>query len=478
MKKLKLVIGLLAGAEIYCYLMWYQTLGINALIFALLLIGAVFGYKKELREDKKLKILAICFFASALGVALNGNIFSETIYYLSLLTFLSFVQLPRLRAICVAGFSFQINFFMGIGHSFKLIKEAIEELFLSGKNGERKRSTLIKTVRITTIIALFTIFLLIFASANPQFGKMCNTILTPIGDFLEQVFKEFKVFDIVQYLFVFYFLSLFFVKFKDNLISKWETLLAENFNRQRKQTDSPHLKLNLKDEYKTAKWSIIVLNGLLLAVNLTDIFSVWLGFVPDTPSQLSTFVHSGTNGLILSVVLSILILLIVFRDNLNLYPNKNQLQKMANVWILQNLFLLLSVGLRNIHYILECGLTYRRIGVFMFLMATMILLYFLYEKIRDKKTIFYYLKQTNWSVMIMLVICSLVNWDFVIGSYNYYHNKTDINYTKYLLSNQANIYVPKNQRDEACDFYINKVQKRQWQSFSWFDYWAVNQLTK
>lgn len=479
MKNLKLLIGLLAGTSLYTYLMWYQDLGINALIFALLVIAAVFGYKSDLRTNRQVKAMAAGFLLSAIAVAINGNFFSEAIYYLSLLAFLSLVQLPRLKVIALAGLTFPTNYVIALKRQYELLKNVISELFLSGRNGERKKNKLIKIIRILTIITLFTVFLLIFSSAIPQFGRLCYQIFNPIVDFVKRLFINFDLGEFIHFLFVYYFLALFFFRFKGNIVSEWEETLSEDFIRTRKPTNAPHLKLNLKDEYKTALWSIVALNLLLLVVNLTDIFSVWLGLVPDSAHELSEFVHKGTYSLIFSVVLSMLLLLLAFRDNLNLYPDKHRLKKLANVWMLQNGILMLSVGLRNMHYVMQCGLTYKRIGVFLFLIAILILLFCMYLKIKQNKTVIYYLKTTNMGIAAMLILASLVNWDLVIASYNQYQNKNDVQYIKSNLSVQAWVYIPANERADkwnTCKNYVTKTENAGWQSFSWFDYWAAQQL--
>ncbi len=478
MKNVKLFAGLLAGSGLYCLLMWYQELGINTLIFAVLLISAVYLYKPNQREIPLVRWLALTFFLSTVGVVINGNFFSKSIYYLSMLTFLSVTQSPQLRLWPSAALSFLIHWGIGIVLDLKLLGDVIQTLFYKNKTANLKSRIGYKLIRIGVIGILFIIFFLIFTTANPQFRHLCEGIIIPLNNFLESIFKTIKPFDIIHYLFVLFFLSLFFLPFRESIVSKWDTRQNDILLRKKEKLYSDYLSMGLKEEYKTQWWSILVLNALLLIVNLTDLSTVWLGITPEDPKDLSHFVHTGTYSLIFSVLIASGVLLITFRGNLNFIRNNRQLKKLSYIWIYQNGFLLMSVALRNIFYISEWGLTYKRIGVFMFLILTGIMLVYLVLKIKNKQSFFYFIRKSTWGAYAALILFGLFNWDLMIASYNHYHRQTDASYNKYQLSDQALIYVPLSQRDNLDAFYRQRVTNRHWLSFNWFDYWAVKQLNK
>ncbi|MDR2475647.1 MAG: hypothetical protein LBD45_07290, partial [Bacteroidales bacterium] len=182
MKALKLFIGLLAGSGVYCYLMWYQTLGINALVFAVLLISAVFWYKKELRKNGIVRFLALSFFLSALAVAMNGITFSQVIYYLVMLTFLGFVQAPELRSVVFGWLSMFLNFFASIKVNFQMTLDAASSLFARKRNIKfRDVRALFSRIVIVSILSLT--FFCIFIAANQPFREFFLQLLNPVEDF-------------------------------------------------------------------------------------------------------------------------------------------------------------------------------------------------------------------------------------------------------------------------------------------------------
>ncbi len=482
MKNLKLFLGLLAGAGVYCYLMWYQELGLNTIVFSILLITSIFLFKKELRKNRMIWCLAGAFFLSTVSVAVNGINYSKCIYYLSMLVFLSFVQIPQLRSLLYAAPSFIVNFFIGIKWNWNMTIGVFSDLFQKKKTARKMRNIYVYIGRGLIVFILVSVFFLIFVSANPQFRKFCQQIITPIEDFLQYLFEQVQFWDIIHYGFIFYFLSLFFIRFKDNVASNGDAACDDNIRRKRIRIYDNFLTVGLKDECKTAILSISLINILLLGVNISDIFSVWLGIVPESANDLSDFVHKGTYALIFSTLLSIFISLFYFRKNLNLYFGNKRLKQISYIWIIQNAFLLCSVGLRNIHYIGQCGLTYKRIGVFIFLIITGLALFFLYQKISKRKSLFYYFRVCGWGFFCTMLFSGLINWDVLIAHYNTSNKaiETDYEYLGgYYLSEQALMFLPSDKLEDRryrIKNYIENTEKRDWQSFSLWDYWAVQKL--
>src|SRR5436190_305225 len=134
----------------------------------------------------------------------------------------------------------------------------------------------------------------------------------------------------------------------------------------------------LERERRMGMVLLVVVNALLLVVNVIDISWVWFDFEVPENFSLKQFVHEGTWMLIISILLSILILLHLFRGNLNFYRRTHALKLLASLWIGQNFILGISVFLRNYHYIGFHGLAYKRIGVIVFLALVLVGLVTLY----------------------------------------------------------------------------------------------------
>jgi len=178
---------------------------------------------------------------------------------------------------------------------------------------------------------------------------------------------------------------------------------------------------------------LILVNLLLLVVNVIDIDWVWFGFEVPVDFSLKQFVHEGTWMLIISILLSMLILLHLFRGNQNFFGRIASLKTLALVWVVQNFILGISVFLRNYHYIDFHGLAYKRIGVIVFLALVLVGLITLFVKIRERKSFFYLLRVNGWAAFVVLVGLSMVNWDGFIVRTNLRHdNPGEIDIDNYL----------------------------------------------
>jgi len=180
----------------------------------------------------------------------------------------------------------------------------------------------------------------------------------------------------------------------------------------------PKLKLNLKNEFRSAVILTSLVNLLLLIINIIDIYWVWFNFELTNDFDLSQFVHEGTYLLILSILLSMGIMLYYFRRNINFYTKKIPLQILSYIWIFQNLILLISVAVRNLHYIEHYDLAYKRIGVFFFLTFVLFGLITLYLKIKNKKTIYYLLKTNALALYAGFILFAIPDWDTIIAKHN------------------------------------------------------------
>jgi hypothetical protein len=194
------------------------------------------------------------------------------------------------------------------------------------------------------------------------------------------------------------------------------------------------LKQKLKNEFRIGLIMIILVNVLLLTINIIDIITIWFGFEYTPHFDLKQFVHEGTYLLTLSILLSILIMVWFFRKNINFFPGKKQLQVLSYIWIVQNLILLVSVIIRNLHYIEYFGLAYKRIGVFLFLSLVVFGLITLYIKIKEIKSTFFLIRLNSWAVYIGFVLFAMPDWDIIIAKHNLQHPFKNNIETSYLLT--------------------------------------------
>jgi hypothetical protein len=75
---------------------------------------------------------------------------------------------------------------------------------------------------------------------------------------------------------------------------------------------------SLKKEFIAGIFLLLILKSLILVVSSIDIYWVWFNFKWEG-QYLKQFVHEGTYLLILSILISIALILFLFRGNHNFY---------------------------------------------------------------------------------------------------------------------------------------------------------------
>lgn len=170
-------------------------------------------------------------------------------------------------------------------------------------------------------------------------------------------------------------------------------------------------------ELKMAILILISLNVLLFANNLSDVWSL-LATDQIEPSVLYKHVHQGTLNLTISLVCSSVLILYFFRGNLNFLKGNTNLVLLSKFWLLQNGLLVLLIAVRNWQYVDHFGLTYKRLGVYYFLVLMSIGLAMVWRKIDHKDSTFSILKRSVYAIFLSLIVLAPINWDRIIARYN------------------------------------------------------------
>jgi Leucine-rich repeat (LRR) protein len=135
-----------------------------------------------------------------------------------------------------------------------------------------------------------------------------------------------------------------------------------------------------------------------------------------------------------------LIVLFFFRGHINFNQSSKAIKVTAILWILQNIMVLVSTGYRNYLYVAEYSLTYRRVGVYIWLVLTLVGLVTTFVKIYGKKSNWYLFRANGWAFYIVLVLFACQNWDLVITKFNIQKSKKLDKY--YLLSMDSPAVIP------------------------------------
>jgi hypothetical protein len=411
---------LLIGGTIVFYTVFFKNLmGLNALLFSLFVIGSTaYLFPENFKRLQALAAAAAVLFSA--GVVLwHSSAMAIFVWVSSLILFIPMVQYAKMRSVHWAGITAFIDYITVFDH-LKIEKTQT-------KSRKKNRSfRIIQSLKLAIIpIIVLIIFFALFKEANPVFDELSTNFFEAINDFIKEYFGNISFLDFLFLLWGFITLSWMLLKKRKDYIAAKEQDFDETISRKRKVKKQTinyiakgNLKPKLKNEYRVGMMLMIMVNALLLIVNIIDIDWVWLNFEYEGEINLTQFVHEGTYLLILSILISMGIILYFFRKNLNFYHKKKNLQITAYIWIVQNAVLAVSVALRNMHYINEYGLAYKRIGVFFFLCLVIIGLISLIIKITNKKSFFYLMKVNSWAVWIGFLLFAVPDWDIIIAKHN------------------------------------------------------------
>ncbi len=400
----KKTILLFVSVFAYCYLFYNQGIGINFLIFNLLLVFASIVIDFSLVKRLNWLLVAAGALITATSAFLYGDLLAVIANVISLL-FLAYVSYnPKstlVFAFIQSCWTLISSFFLQIEKIFtpKQVKE--------GETEETKSEfTFADLLKFIIPIAVLLTFFLIYKFSNPIFSKFIDNLNL---DFISWTFVGFMLVGFYL-LFVFYF----------PVNSQRLIRVDKSSSNQLSGGILPQEKGMFKDlskEMSAAMMTFGLLNVLLLLVNILDLNFIFSGQMKSI-TNYSNYVHQGINSSIFSVVIAIFVMLYFFRGNLNYVAKNKQLKFNAMFWILLNAILLLTCFHKNFAYIMDSGLTYKRIGVYFYLLLTFIALITTLVKITSFKSNWFLIRYNVWSLFLVLVFSTLFNWDKLILEYN------------------------------------------------------------
>lgn len=433
---------------LFTFLFYHKALGINVLIYEFGVLGWLF-FSKQLdlkRWNQSLTLGAVVL--SAAQTVLHHSDLSYVINFLVFFIFIGVVASPGIRSLINSFKTAFTNIFMSVN---KLVENVIE----SKINNQRTRFVL-KRIRIFLVpLVIITLFLSLYSWSNPAFGEIVNNILTSIGDTIADLFEHVEFAIILTILFGALISTFIFMRTKNVKLEEMDQRSSDDLKRLRKKNKGAFKMIALKNELRAALFLFGALNLILLALNVMDVNHVWFNFEWEG-QYLKQFVHEGTYLLIVAILLSIVLVLYFFRSNLNFYSKNKWLKAMCYAWIGQNIFLTVSVGLRNWHYIEHYALAYKRIAIVFFLLLTVYGLISVVLKVKDRRSSYYLIRTNAYAWMIVLVFSSFFNWDRIIAKYNFEQANKSFVHLNFLsnLSDTALPYLDRELEDlEGMDSY-------------------------
>jgi len=422
-----------SGAILFNLLFWQEELALNALLFDVFILGMLFYLYPTAARNNAVKALLPLHLLCLAMVLLQHTLLSQVALMATLLLVAAFAEYAH-RSAWFAGGSLFLNFTLFIaGFSQQLRLTRIRK---------RKPFPLGKLIRFSIFPVLIAIaFFIIYNLANSIFSGIISRIGVQLELFFRQLFDFISVDRLLFLLAGFYFTGALLLRTRSNRLEQREAAKTDELQRVRKNRwqDTGALFrglavavmgrlakgiLALKHEYTIGLISLALLNVLLLIINIIDVHYLWFHFTYTPDINLAAIIHEGTELLIFSLVLAMIVLLFFFRGNLNFYTRNKWLKAGAYLWLLQNAVLVVSVLIRDYYYIRLMGLAYKRIGVLFFLLMVLVGLVTVLIKIIFKKTTYYLLRVNAWAAIFLLAVASTVDWDMSIARYNITHSNT------------------------------------------------------
>lgn len=461
MSRIKDRILVLISAVLITLLFYKQTLGLNLLIFELLVL--VWLYVSKQFELKGLNLLTSLtgVVLTAFFTVIHHSLLSYIVNFSVFFIFIGVVIAPEIR-------SFLNSILLSISNFGSSQVKFFQQFFKEKKKSKSIFYSLRKSRIYLIPMLILLLFIVIYSWSSPKFSEVLSEIASSIQEALNFLFAQIDL-NILYTFFLGLIISNFiFIRVVDQSVLSNELGKSDLLFRSRITTKRNFKALALKNEYLSAIFLFFGLNVLILLLNITDIRYVWFNF-EWTGEYLKQFVHTGTYFLIFAILISIVLVLYFFRNNLNFFQKNKWLKYLCYIWLIQNALLAISVSIRNLYYINHFALAYKRIAIIFFLLLVIYGLYTVFMKVRDRKSNFYLLRTNTFSLLLVLIIASGFNWDKIIAQFNFRNADKSFVHLDFLsnLSNSALTDLDK-PLDSLSKMDIEQTEKYAFKSSSSF----------
>jgi len=399
------------GTAVLLHLLFYkESLGLNVSIMAIMALGAL-AYQKRLLVKKPWFWIGVLFLA--IPAVYNATAIGLVI------TIIAIIALVGLETEEVQQAIFGLS--AGIG---KLIRAPFSsnayQLNITKKVSIRPGYFIIP-------IFLSLIFIGFYASGVPLFGELLDNLSEFAHSLFSRLFENFSPASILFFLAMLALSAFLFVPVAVSgaVKSEQDTSLVIRKKRHRLSSMGEFLQafriipkatiLALRHELRISTLSLGLLNFIILLALIAGFYEV---LFPDLSKPAYLKVHEGTYTIIASLIAGSALVIYFFRGNLNFFSKSTLLKRLSAIWLGQNLLLALLDAIYNYKYIIDFGLTYKRLGVFGFLLMAIAGLAVVYVKLNRQYSTFKLIKLGLYCAVVFFAIVSPVNWDAVIVNYN------------------------------------------------------------
>jgi hypothetical protein len=440
--------------------------GINIFLFtALLIISSFFIHQKSI-NDKVYLWSAFALILSSLNIFYINSSWSYFVYFISFMSFVGSIYNSRAHNIFI---SFLQACIIQVSNPLNTLVKILTT--------PPKQLGVTKISNIFPYIILPGSIIIIFATLYAATNSILHNFLMHSANKLSLVENFFDPIRIVTWILFFLFVGVFFIT------PSKVTLLdfggySKRIIREELKRNSPNFPiLGLTHELKVSKIILYSLNILLFLTITFEGVVFFSSSLEYSAADLSKMVHSGTNIVTFTIALSVALVIAFFRKNLNFHPKKHLLIKLSSIWLALNSIYVGIVASKNAMYILDFGLTAKRMSVIIYLSACLALLFYAYLKISNKWTVQYFMNKFLATFCIIVLTYSLIDHKAIIVSFAATIQKENID-TKYLsrLCKNRQLLLYKNmdkieaKTSSKLGFYGKSYYNdifRNWQSFNY-----------
>lgn len=401
MKKLHFI---LTSSLVFTLLFYNEDLGLNWAIFGMVQIALICYFFQEKFTSRLHLLLVVTSVLSCFAFAWYGDFSSFLAMALSII-FLQFkTQEPKLKLLQALPLVF-INGIASLGRIL-MFSQYIPKRKVN--NGFAK-----KLIAYFVIPILFLgLFLIVYSFGSDHFSSLFTDyyldidawqafVLTALGFYISFTFWNYWIPEVCY---------------------EKNDLLDNDFSNDDKlQNQNSFSFLDIDFERRSGEITLFLLNGLLLVFIATYNYEQFFEVVKK--SNLSSDTHERVNSVIFSIIMAVGVILFYFKGGFNFDKKAQNLKRLAKIWILLNGVLIVSTIIKNTEYVSFFGLTYKRLGVYAFLILAIIGLVISFIKITKQKTNAFLFNQMIWYFYGTILLCSFVNWGNLITNYNISVNK-------------------------------------------------------
>lgn len=387
---------ILITSFLFSFLFFEKTIGLNLTIFSIITIAFLLFYNAKKFKERTIIFYTLAYILTAVFVFMQHSHLSIIANCVAFFTLVGAVSENKA--------SIYVNWLNGI---YTTVAGFFHRTFENNDNKTSLNWTkTIDVVHVTKLIGIPLVFIIVFVllykNGNPFFNDMVSKIN------LNFVNVQWLLFTVLGY----YLFS------NISKPAQVEPATSRDVNTKNKLFKSDTFsEEQLKKEKQLGTTLLGLLNLLIVLYIITDIAYLATSNAT-TGTEMSLQVHNGINTLIASILIAIVIILYFFRGNLNFYAENRTLKSLTYLWIILNVVLIVLIAIKNQNYITSFGLTYKRIGVNIYILLTLIGLVTTFLKVMNIKNMVYLFRINTQIAFVTLILFSTVNWDYTITKYN------------------------------------------------------------